>query len=194
MAVHVAVEGFLPAVGHLDRPLGAQRQHARVDLHADILARAKGATDAGEMEADLFGWQIEARSELVEVGVEPLRRDEEIHPAVRGGNRKARFGTEGRLVLHAGLVHALHPDVGGRLGVAMDDRQGPHHVALGMDGRRRRLECALHVRDGRQDLVVDGDLLQRGPRQLGVVGGDDGHGLARIPHHFYRQYRLVLDV
>src|SRR2546430_2750110 len=66
-----------------------------MDLHADVLARSKGAADAGEVEAHLFRWQIEARGQLLEIRVQPLRRDEEIDTAVRGGNRKARFRTGG---------------------------------------------------------------------------------------------------
>src|SRR2546429_5048671 len=110
MAVHMAVKGFLPAVRHLDRPLRSQRQQAGMDLHADVLARPEGAADAGEVEAHLFPRQIEAGGELLEIRVQPLRRDEEIDTAVRGGNRKARFWTEGRPVLHARLGPSLYPD------------------------------------------------------------------------------------
>src|SRR6266550_2298405 len=194
MAVYVAVKGFLPAVRHLDGALRSQRQQAGMDLHTDILARAEGAADAGEVEAHLFRWQIEARGQLLEIGVQPLGRDEEIDAAVGGGNRQARLGTEGRLVLHAGLVHPLHPDVGGRAGVAVDDREGAHHVALGMHRRRAWLECPLHVRDRGEDLVVDRDLLQGGASQFRVFGGDDGHRLAGIANHVRRKHRLVLHV
>ena len=45
MPVHVAVKRFLAAVAHLHRAFGAQRQHARMDLHAEILARAEGAAN-----------------------------------------------------------------------------------------------------------------------------------------------------
>src|SRR5438067_2844417 len=194
MAVNMAVKGFLPAVGHLDRPLRSQRQQAGMDLHADILARAEGAADAGEVEAYLCRWQIEAGGQLLEIGVQPLRGDEEIDATVGGGNRQARFGTEGRLVLHAGLVHPLHPDVGGRAGVAMDDREGAHNVALRMDRWGRRVERLLHVGDGGQDLVVDGDRFERGARQLGVFCGHDGYRLAGIPNHINGQHWLVLYV
>src|SRR5438094_4151545 len=194
MAMYMAVKGFLPAVGHLDRPLRSQRQQASMDLHADILARPEGAADAGEVKAHLFRWQIEARGQLLEIRVQPLGRDEEIDAAVGGGNCQARLGTEGRLVLHARLVRPLYPDVGGRAGVAMDDREGAHDVALRMHRWRRRFERLLHVGHGGEDLVVDGDCLQRGARQLGVFGGDDGNRLAGIPNHIRSQHRLVLHI
>src|SRR5215207_9334244 len=50
MAVDVADERLLAAVDHLHRPARAQREHAGVDLHRDVLAAAERATDAAEHE------------------------------------------------------------------------------------------------------------------------------------------------
>src|SRR5712691_5677865 len=193
MAVYVPVKGFLPAVRHLDRPLRSQRQQAGVDLHADILARAEGATHAGEMEAHALGWQIEAGGQLFEIRMQPLGGDEEVH-AAGGRHSEARLRAQRGLVLHAGLVHALHPDVRARVGIAVDNRDRPHDVALRMDRWRRLFERLLHVRDRAQGLVTDGDLLQRGAGQLRIFGGDDRHGLAGVAHEIHGQHRLVLDI
>src|SRR6202165_2416621 len=194
MPVHVPVKRFLAAVRHLDRPLGSKRQQAGMDLHADILARAEGATHTREMQAHAFRWEIEAGRQLFEIRMEPLRGDEEVDAAIGGGNGETRFRAERRLVLHTGLVHAFDPDVGGRVGVAVDDREGPHDIAVGMDGGRRRFERPLHVGDRGDDLVVDGDLLQRGPGQFRILRGDDRDGLAGVAHDIHGQHRLGPDV
>src|SRR5207237_10423190 len=91
MAVHMAVKGFLPAVGHLDRPLRSQRQQAGMDLHTDILARAEGAADAGEVEAYLCRWQIEAGGQLLEIGVQSMGLDVEIVDDCSGGHLNAHY-------------------------------------------------------------------------------------------------------
>src|SRR5260370_41348503 len=117
----MAVKRLLPAISHLHRPPGAQREHAGVDLHAHILAGAEGAAHSREMKGHFRSREVEAGGELLEIGVQPLRRDEEVDTAVRGRYGETRLRAEWSLVLHAGFVHPFDPDVGVRVGITMDD-------------------------------------------------------------------------
>jgi len=165
-----------------------------MDLHADILARAKGAAHPGEVEAHFLGRQGEAGPELLLVGVEPLGRDEQVDATIGGRHREAGFRTERCLVLHAGLVAAFYPHLGAGVGIAVDDGQRTHHVALRVDGGGRFFERLLHVGDRGHNLVVDGDLLDRGAGQFEILGGDDRHRLTLVADDVHRENRLVLHV
>src|SRR5947208_7242364 len=165
-----------------------------MDLHADVLAGPEGPAHAGEMEPDFLRGQPEAGRQLLQVGVEPLGGDEELDASVGGGHGETGLGTERRLVLHPGFIASLDPNVGGRIWITVDDLQGPDDVALGMHGWGIRLECSLHVGDGRQYLVVDINLLQRRPCQLRIFGGDDRHRLAGVAHRVDGEHWLVRDV
>ena len=133
MPVHVAVKRFLTAIAHLHGSLGAQCQHARMNLHAEILAGAEGATNPRQMQPDFFRRQVEAGGKLLQVRVQPLGGDEQVDAAVRGRHRQPGFGTERGLVLHAGLVGALHPHIGASVRVAVNDLERADDVALRMD-------------------------------------------------------------
>ena len=85
----VPVEGLLPPVGHLHRASRAQREQAGVDLHVDVLARPERAADAGERDPHLLLREVEARRELLEVDVEPLRRRAELDTTVPGRGGRA---------------------------------------------------------------------------------------------------------
>ena len=120
-----------------------------MDLHADVFAGAERAAHAREVKAHLFRREVEAGGELLEIGVQPLRGDEQVDAAIGCRHGEPRFGAQWCLVLHAGLVHPFHPDVRPRLGIAVDDRQRANDVALGMNRGRALLERLLHVRDPR---------------------------------------------
>ena len=134
--MHMAVERLLPAVAHLHRAPGAQGEHARVDLHADVLAGAERAAHSREVKTHLLRREVEAGGELLEIGMQPLGGDEKLDTAVLRRNGQSGLRAERRLVLHAGLVHPLHPDIGPRTGIAVNNGQRAHDVALRMDRRR----------------------------------------------------------
>src|SRR5439155_4954286 len=146
------------------------------------------------MKPDFFRSQVEAGGKLLEVCVQPLGPDEQVDPAVRGRRGEPGFGAERRLVLHAGLIHALHPDVGAGIWVTMDDLECADDIPLRVDGRCRGLERLLHVGDRGQHRIVDRDLFQGRSGQLRILGGNDGHGLTGVAHDVTRQDRLVLDI
>src|SRR5262245_10370603 len=166
--VHMPDEGLRTAVGHLHRLAGVQREHRRVDLHAHILARPERAPRPRQEQPDLLERQVQARRHLLAVGMEPLRGDEQVDPAVVGRYRQARLGTERGLILHPGLVVALDPDVGLGVGVAVEDPKLAQDVTERMHLRRTRVERLDHVGHGRKGLVVDDDPLGRAARELGV--------------------------
>src|SRR5207302_4209851 len=62
MSVDVAVKRFLAAIAHLHGAPGAQRQHARMNLHTEILARAEGAANPRYVQPDFFWSRLEAGS------------------------------------------------------------------------------------------------------------------------------------
>jgi len=85
------------------------------------------------VQPDFFWSQLEAGSKLLQVRVEPLGRDEQVDAAVRGRHGEPGFWAEGGLVLHAGLIRALHPHVGAGVWVTVDDLERADDVALRMD-------------------------------------------------------------
>src|SRR5260370_16792523 len=105
----MAVKRLLPAISHLHRPPGAQREHAGVDLHAHILTGAECAAHSREMKAHFRSREVEAGGELLEIGVQPLRRDEEVDTAVRGRYGETRLRAKWSLVLHAPFLPPFYP-------------------------------------------------------------------------------------
>ncbi len=208
VAVHVAVEGLVPGVDDLDRLAGVLGQQAGVDLHRDVLAAAEGPADAGQGQPDLLLGQVEHRSHLLAVHVQPLGGDVEVDAAVLGGHGEAGLGAEEGLVLHADLVVAADDDV----------RQRPHlvrHAAAGDQpllvadvavrvrlvlvrlvdvAVRLRVEALLLGDDRGEHLVLDRDLLHRAAGRFRVVGGDQRDRLAVVPDLVDGQGRLVLDL
>ena len=120
VAVDVADERLLAVVDDLHRPTGTEREHRRVDLHGEVLAPAERAADAGEMDPNLLGLEVEARRDLVAVDVKPLGCDVDVDAALAVRDRDPGLRTEERLILLADLVDALDRDV--RL--ARRDRRG----------------------------------------------------------------------
>ena len=65
----VAIERFLATVNDLHGALGAQRQQAGMDVHAQVLASAEGAAHTTEVQANLLARQVQTGSDLVLVDV-----------------------------------------------------------------------------------------------------------------------------
>jgi hypothetical protein len=170
-----------------------QRQHARVHLHRQVLAPAERAADAGHREPHLLQRQPERACRLLLVDVQPLGGEVEVDAAVLGRHRESGLRTEEGLVLHADLVHTGHHDGRGGLGVALDDPLVPHDVAARVQpGQGVVVGGALHVEDRVEHLVLDDDGLERLPGDLRVVGRDQRHRLALVPHDVLGQHRRVL--
>ena len=74
--MHVTIEGFLPAITHLDWSPSAEGEQAGVDLHADVLPSPESPTHARKVKPHLFRRQPQAGRELFMIGVEPLGRNE----------------------------------------------------------------------------------------------------------------------
>ena len=134
--------------------------------------------------------------------MEPLGGDVDVDAALAVGHREPRLGPEEGLVLDAELVLAADDDVAGGVRVAVADHEMADDVrarvvevavpggrAIGM--QRLLLQGALHVDDGLERLVLDPDRLDRPPRLLGMVGGDDRDRLAEVAHPVDREHRLV---
>ena len=134
VAVDVAEEALRPAVGDAHRPPEPQREQARVDLQADVLAGAERAADAAEHEPHLPLGQAEAGRDLLAVLVQPLGGDVELDAvAAVVGDGQRRLEPEERLVLHADLVRALDHDVAGDASGRRTRSAGGGDVAVGMD-------------------------------------------------------------
>ena len=191
VAVHVADERLLARVDHLHGSLRAQREHAGVDLHRDVLAPAERAADAAEREPHALGRQPEALCDLVAVDVQPLRRDVQVDAAGAVGHRESRLRSEERLVLHADLVAAAHDDARARVRVAAPDLDAAQHVAALVQRRRVRRHRLLGVGHRVEHLVVDRDQVGRAARGLRVLGGDDRDRLALEADVVPREHRLV---
>ncbi len=191
VAVHVPEERLLAGVDHLHRPAGAQRQHARVHVHRQVLAPAEGAADAGQRDPDERLVEAQRVGDLAAVDVQPLGGDVEVDAAVRRGHGEAGLRAEEGLVLHADLVLAGDDD-GRRAGrVAAPDLHVPHRVAAVVDHLALAPDGGPGVGDGRQLLVVDLDQGRRAAGGLGVVRRDHRDGLALVAHPVVRQHRLV---
>src|SRR2546430_11314848 len=104
MPMDVAVEGFLAAVGHPDRPLGREREEARVDLERHVFTRSERAAHAGKHKAYLRLRQAKARRDLAQVLVQPLRGNVQLDAAVAPRDGKSGLRAQSRLVLHRKLV------------------------------------------------------------------------------------------
>ena len=140
------VEGLLAPVRELDRPPRPQCQHAGVDLHVYVLARAEGAAHAGQVQPDLVLWQSEAGCDLLPVYVQPLRGDIYVHSAVLGRHGQPRLRPQCGLVLHGGLVITLHPDIcRGCAGVTMHNMDMAQHVPPFVQSGRLRRHGLFHV-------------------------------------------------
>ena len=194
MAVDVAEERLLARVEDLDRTAGAQGQHAGVDLHGQVLAGAEGAADAGQGDPDLLRRQVEAGGELVAVDVQPLGGDVQVDPALAVGHGQAGLGAEEGLVLHADLVLAGDHDGGGCLLVAVADADVAQDVAVGVERGSAVGHGGLGVDQRVELLVVDRDQGGGPAGGLGVVGGDQGDGLALVADVLPGQDRLVGDL
>ena len=194
VAVHVADEGLGPRVRDLHGPTRLQREHARVRLHRQVLARAEGAADAGHRQSHLLLWQPEDVRQLLLVDVQPLGRDVQVHASLAIRDREPRLGPERRLVLHADLVLTGDDDVGPRGLVAVADLHVAEQVAARVEVRRPRRKRLLGVDDGLQHLVLDAHR-GRGPASLlGMVGRDERHRLAPVADVIGREDWLVFDL
>ena len=78
-----------------------------MDLHGEVLAPAERAADAGEMDPNLLGVEVEARRDLVAVDVEPLRCDVDVDAALAVRDRDPGLRAEEGLILLADVVHAF---------------------------------------------------------------------------------------
>ena len=137
----VTEERLLAVIDDLHGPAGAQRQHARVDLHGQVLAGAERPAHPGQRQPYLLLGKPEARRDLVAVHVQPLGGDEQVHPAVLGRHRQAGLGAEEGLVLHADLV--LPGDDHRGLEVGADPhRLVAQHVAVVVDLRAEGSKAA----------------------------------------------------
>ncbi len=127
--------------------------------------------------------------------MQPLRRDEEVDPAVARRNRQPALGPERRLVLHPGLVVAVDPHVGrSGVDVAVGDVHVAQHVAEVVQAPCARIERELHVGERLERLVVDADQAECGTCALGAVGGHERDGFALVTHLVAGQHGLVGDL
>src|SRR5215210_28656 len=193
--VHVPEKGLLAVVHHLDRALGVESEEAGVGLHGEVFPAPEGATHAREGEPHPLRGQVEALGQLILVDVQPLRGDVQVHPALAVGHGQAGLGAQKRLVLHPDLVLSLNDD--GRLrvlGVAVDCVDVTEEVAGGVQLGRLLGHRLLGIGQGFEYLVLHCYLLSRAPGSRGVVGGDDGDGLALIADVFPGEHGLVGDL
>ena len=139
-----------------------------------------------------LGRQPEAGGDLLAILVQPLRGDVQLDAgAVVVGDGERRLEAEERLVLHAELVGALDHDVAGGLGVAAHDALAAQQVAVGMDRRVIAGDRHLGIEQRLEHLVLHHDRGEGPPAGLGVIGGDDRHRLADVPHDAVGEHRLV---
>ena len=193
VAVDVAEEALGSAVGDAHRPPEPQRQQARVDLQADVLACAERAADATEHEPDGLVGQAEAGGDLVAVLVEPLGGDVQLDTLAAGVRHGERgLEPEERLVLHADLVRALDDDVTDHALVAAHDALVTDDVPVGMDRRMAAVDRGLGVEQRIEQLVVDDDRREGAPARLRMIGGHRGDRLAHVAHDVGREHGLVL--
>ncbi len=190
VAVHVAEERLLAGVDHLHRPAGVQREQARVDVQAHVLAGAERAADAAEREPHQLGRRARGtrrpgRGRCAATACDTTRST----PPSSVGDGEAGLGAHERLVLHADLVGALDDDRTARVGVAAADDEVAEHVAVGV--QRRRVDRELGVDERLEHFVVDDDRRARAPRGLGMVGGDHRDRLAHVAHDVVGEHRLV---
>ena len=147
VAVDVAEEGLLAVVDHLHGAFRLEGEHAGVDLHAEVLATAERAADAGECEPHLIRRKSQALCYLILVYVQPLGRDVKIHAAFTIRDGHPRFGTQESLVLHPDPVISTHHHVGGRIGVAALYADVPQQVTGEVQLRRALTHRLLGIHD-----------------------------------------------
>ena len=173
-----------------------------MDLDREVLAAAEGAADAGEVDPNPFGLEVEAGRDLVAIDVEPLGCDVDVDAALPVGDRDPRLRAQERLILRADLVDARHHDLTFHAGIAVRDLDVPQDVrprvvAIAVTrGRPAFVErdgfgCPLHVRDDGERLVLDDDRLGGTTRLLGMVGGNQRDRLTVIAHAIDREHRLI---
>ena len=166
-----------------------------MDLHVDVLAGAEGAANAREVQPHLLLGKAEARRDLLAVHMQPLGRHVQVDAAVLGGDRQTRFRSERRLILHAGLVVALDPDIGrGTVRVAVQQMHVTQDVAEVVQPWRVRAQRLLHVREDRQRRELDGDTGNRAAREFGRLRGGDRDGFAVITDDRVGKHGLVVEV
>ena len=162
-------------------------------LQRDVLPPAERPAGASEHETHLVLRETEAGGGLLAVLVQPLRRDEELHPRAAGiGQRKGRLGAEERLVLHADLVRALDDERTRRVGVAAPDRLMADDVAVGVDRRMPPGDGNLGIEQRVEHVVGDDDGGQRASARLGVIGRHGRERFADVAHDLAGEHRLVL--
>ncbi len=193
MAVHVTQEALGAAVGDPHRSTQPEREQTRVHLQADVLAGAERPADAGEHEPHRVDRQVEARSDLPPVLMEPLRRDMQLDASATGiRHSERRFQPEECLILHPDLVGPLDDDVTGEVEVAGDDALVTDQIAIGMNRCMAPVDRRLGIEQWFQELPLDDDRLERPPARLGMVGGNRGDRFTHVSNDVGSEHRLVL--
>ncbi len=85
-------------------------------------------------------------------------------------------------------------DVRTRMLVASPDLDLSGDVPVWVQTRSGVCERNLRIDQWLEHLVLDADRMRRAPRLFGVVGCDQGDGLAPVPHHGLGEHRLVWDL
>ncbi len=189
VTVHVPEERLAPGVHHLHRSPRAQREQARVDVQAHVLARTESTAHPAEGEAHEPLREPEAFGHLLTVVVQPLRRHDEVDAAVVGGDGEPGFGAHERLVLHPDLVLTLDDHKAARAGVAAPDEELAEDVPLGVE--RGSVDRGVGIRERFEHVVVDDDRVAGTPRRVRVVGRDGSNRFARVAHDVVREHGLV---
>ena len=166
-----------------------------MNLHVDVLAGPESAADAREVQPHLLLGQAEAGRDLLAVHMQPLGRHVQVDSTVFCRDRETGLGSERCLILHGGLVVALHPKVGrGTVGVSMQHTHVPQHVAKLVQPWRARTQRLLHVGEDPQRLVLDGDPRDGASRECGRLRRYHGNGFAVIANDRVREHRLIVEV
>jgi hypothetical protein len=181
----------------------ADRQVERRSLAAEV------AADVGVVQHDLLARDAGSRRQRVSDALRDLRVRPHVHaPAFYRHERGVR--------LQVRLVNAL------RLELALDDEvcrrepgidvaafaHGPAvrvrgfrerldpgvRIEVGVQQRRRTVECLAHVEDGGHCLVLHLDEVDGAASDLLAVRGDGGDSLAGVAHHVPREHGHVLDL
>ena len=193
MALAVAEEGILAAVGEAHRPAGRLGEQGEIDLDGHVLLAAETAADHGAQDAHLVVGHADRIGDEAEV-LDHLGRDPDADDLVLVDPGEADLGLEEGVFNKLGAEAILDHQIGGGetgFRVALADLVGRDHIVRTLDQGRAGLSRVFGVVDAGQRLQLDLDQLGGLFGETKRFGGDQRQWLAVVADPLAHQNLLV---
>ena len=204
MALDVIIQRLLTGILQLHRAFCQPGRQHRIGLNGHVLLAAEAAAHQRSPRVHLFGGQVQHFGALALHIVDRLAGGIDQDAVLPLGKGHGTLRLQKAVLLPAGPVLARHHISGGTDGcirVSAPKGGAAHHIAVGVDERRIKLQGVLRGRDGRERGIVHldkgGNLIQC----IRVFGGYHGKDIADIfrnvalaHHHIPVLFQVADDI